>query len=175
MTLHIVVYVVVFSLLSLSISFPSSNILLINSIQYFDRNELAKLLDLRVEDIAVIEGSIITYYALSLKSPKYEMIVIIAHGSGNTISTTDEVSLMKMIIHGPAALFRLLTVLYVPSENKYYYAFTAQYFKYLFNPKTEKVIIISCDVDELIHILKSKGYEVYLSTTPKPLHEIIRG
>jgi len=121
--------------------------------------------------ILLLNGDIVTYYLLALGKIESNTTIIIAHGCGNAIALIDDASILNLIIHGPLGLLGLVSSMYIPRENSKHLALTQAFFSYIFNPKTRKIIIISCDVDNIVDVLKGKGYEVSYTTTMESLIE----
>jgi len=148
-------------------------VIIINGVSDLDSESIIESLKLDKSNALILPGSIENFYYVSLGLVKSRILIVIGHGGSNAIATVTEANTISYIAHGPFGLIGFIGTMYVPTDNKKYIALTLNFFKYLFNSQIDEIVIISCNVGEVVKVLRLKGYKVYVSQYPKPLFDIV--
>ena len=151
------------------------DIVVVNAVPYLDNDDIMHKLHLEGIRVTLLNGDLWSLSLVGFSIIKCNTLIIIGHGCNNAIATNTRADILNYIIHGPLGILGFTSTMYIPFEDKRYIALTLNFFKYLFNPHTKRVIIVSCDVEKLAKTLSQKGYIVYTTTNLKILNRIIHG
>ena len=170
--IHSLVYVLVTLTYTCTCKFITSDYIIINSVP----NLSEQVMNIsRMLNAIVLDGNIVTYNMLALGKIQCKTLILIAHGCKGALSLSNKATLENLIVNGPLGLIGVLTTMYIPDRNESYLALKGLYFKMFFTPKAEEIIVVSCEVENLINILREKGYRVkYYTTLQDMVNDIIR-